>query len=79
MKVELEEDETWQLMSLVVARLVDDAGLSSGDKAKVRRWRSDSMKAGREPMRVLTRKINDDLAQVWERKKRSGIRKPDWR
>ncbi|MCH7511942.1 MAG: hypothetical protein IIB19_06230 [Chloroflexi bacterium] len=79
MKVELEEDETWQLMSLVVARLVDDAGLSSGDRAKVRRWRSESMKAGREPMRVLTRKINDDLAQVWERKKRSGIRKPDWR
>lgn len=79
MKVELEEDETWQLMSLVVARLVDDAGLSSGDKAKVRRWRSDSMKAGREPMRVLTRKINDDLAEVWERKKRSSIRKPDWR
>ena len=79
MKVELDEDETWQLMSLVVARLVDDAGLSSGDRAKVRRWRSDTMKAGREPMRVLTRKINDDLAQVWERKKRSGIRKPDWR
>ena len=79
MKVELEEDETWQLMSLVVARLVDDAGLSSGDRAKVRRWRSDTMKAGREPMRVLTRKINDDLAQVWDRKKRSGIRKPDWR
>ena len=79
MKVELDEDETWQLMSLVVARLVDDAGLASGDKAKVRRWRSDTMKAGREPMRVLTRKINDDLAEVWERKKRSGIRKPDWR
>lgn len=79
MKVELEEDETWQLMSLVVARLVEDAGLSNGDRAKVRRWRSDSMKAGREPMRVLTRKINDDLAQVWERKKRSSIRKPDWR
>ena len=66
-------------MSLVVARLVDDAGLSSGDKAKVRRWRSESMKPSREPMKVLTRKINDDLAQVWERKKRSGIRKPDWR
>lgn len=79
MKVELEEDETWQLMSLVVARLAEDAGLSNGDRAKVRRWRSDSMKAGREPMRVLTRKINDDLAQVWERKKRSSIRKPDWR
>ena len=79
MKVEIEEDEAWELMSLVVARLVDGAGLEGSDRAKVRRWRSDSMKPGREPMRVLTRKINDDLAQVWERKKRSQIQKPDWR
>ena len=27
MKVEIEEDEAWELMSLVVAHLVDDAGL----------------------------------------------------
>ena len=79
MKVEIEEDEAWELMSLVVARLVDGAGLKGKDRANVRRWRSDSMKPGREPMRALTRKINEDLALVWERKKRSSIRLPDWR
>lgn len=79
MKVELDIEEAWELMSHVIARLVEEAKLSSGDKAKVRRWRSDSMKPGGEPMRILTRKINDDLAEAFGRKKRSQLRKPDWR
>ena len=79
MKVELDTDETWELMSLVVARLLDEASLAGSDRAKVRRWRSQWMQPGGEPMRVLTRKINEDLAEVLERKKRSQIRRPDWR
>jgi hypothetical protein len=79
MKVELDVDEAWELMSLVVARLLDQASLSDKDRAKVRRWRSDSMQTTSESMRHLTRKINQDLEQVVERKKRSQIRKPDWR
>lgn len=79
MKVELEEDEAWELMSLVLARIVEGAGLATADSAKVRRWRSDVMKPGREPMRILTRKFNADLATVSESKKRSQIQKPDWR
>lgn len=79
MKIEFDADETWELMSLVVARVVDEAKLPAADKAAVRRWRSSEMKPGGEPMRVLTRKINDDLAQAIERKKRSQVRKPDWR
>jgi hypothetical protein len=79
MKVELEVEETWELMSLVVARLLDEAKVPDGDRAKVRRWRSDSMRPASEEMRLLTRKVNDDLAQAVERKKRSQIRKPDWR
>jgi hypothetical protein len=76
MKVELDVDEAWELMSLVVARLLDQASLSDKDRAKVR---SDSMQTTSESMRHLTRKINQDLEQVVERKKRSQIRKPDWR
>ncbi len=79
MKVELDTDETWDLMSLVVARLIDEAKLSDSDRAKVRRWRTQSMRPSDEPMRILARKINEDLAAVSERKKRSQIRKPDWR
>jgi len=79
MKVELDVDETWELMSRVVARLLDVASLPDGDRAKVRRWRSDSMRPSSEAMRLLARKINDDLAEAFGRKKRSQIRRPDWR
>ena len=79
MKVELDVDETWELMSRVVARLLDEAPLPDRDRAKVRRWRSEAMRPAADSMRLLTRKINDDLVEALERKKRSQIRKPDWR
>jgi hypothetical protein len=79
MKVEFDSDEAWELMSLVVGRLLDDVALSAGDKAKVRRWRSDEMRSGSEMMRLLTEKINRDVAEAVARKKRSAIRRPDWR
>ena len=41
MKVELDTDETWELMSRVVARMLDETSLSDKDRAKVRRWRGD--------------------------------------
>ncbi len=77
MKVELDTDEGWEVMSLVVARMLDEAKLADRDRAKVRRWRSESMRPGDDAMRALTRKINDDLVKAFERKKRSQIRRPD--
>ena len=79
MKVEFGTDEAWELMSLVVARVADEASLQDGDRAKVRRWRSESMQPSGEGMRLLTQKLNADLTETLARKKRSHIRKPDWR
>jgi hypothetical protein len=79
MKVELDVEEAWELMSCVVARMLDEAKVPGANRAKVRRWRSSEMRPGDETMRLLTRKINDDVASAIERKKRSQIRKPDWR
>jgi hypothetical protein len=79
MKVELDVDEAWELMSCVVARMLDEAKLPGTDRASVRRWRSNEMRPGDETMRLLARKINADVATAIERKKRSQIRKPDWR
>jgi len=79
MKVELDVDESWALMSQVLARLVEEASLSDADKAKVRRWRSQEMQPSKEGMRLLTQKINQDLARAIQSKERSQIRKPDWR
>jgi hypothetical protein len=79
MRVSFEPDEAWELMSLVVNRLASEAALPAGDRAKIRRWRSEVMRPGSEAMRALTEKMNGDLAEALERKKRSQVRRPDWR
>jgi hypothetical protein len=78
MKVELDNNESWDLLSHIIVRLIDEVELSDGDKAKVRRWKSDEMRATSQEMRVLTSKINEDLMAAMGRKTKSQIRKPDW-
>jgi hypothetical protein len=78
MKVELDSDETWALMSYVVDQLLQETGLPDADRARIRRWRSEQMRPAGEPMRLLTRKINEDLARALQTKQRSQIRRPDW-
>jgi hypothetical protein len=78
MKVEFDSEETWALMSHVVDRLLQDADLPDADRARIRRWRSEQMRPAGEPMRLLTRKINEDLARALQTKQRSQIRRPDW-
>ena len=78
MKVELDTDESWNLLSHIIVRLVDEAALADADRAKIRRWKSDEMRATSQEMRVLASKINEDLAKTMERKTKSQLRKPDW-
>jgi hypothetical protein len=78
MKVEFETEEAWNLMSHIISRLLDETELSDSDRAKVRRWKSDEMRVTSQEMKVLTQKINEDLARSMERKTRSQLRKPDW-
>ena len=79
MKVEIDTDEAWNLMSHIVVRLLDETPLSDSDRARIRRWKSDEMRVTSQEMRVLTQKINDDVKKVIERNTKSQIRKPDWR
>ena len=78
MKVELDTDEAWNLLSHVIVRLVDEAQLADADRAKIRRWKSEEMRPTSQEMRVLASKINEDLAKTMERKTKSQLRKPDW-
>jgi len=78
MKVELNSDETWALMTYVVDRLLKETDLSDADRARVRRWRSNDMRPASEPMKLLTRKTNEGLVRALQTKQRSQIRKPDW-
>jgi hypothetical protein len=78
MKVELDTDESWNLLSHIIVRLVDEAELADSDRAKIRRWKSEEMRPTSQEMRVLASKINEDLAKTMERKTKSQLRKPDW-
>ena len=78
MKVELDTDESWNLLSHIIVRLVDEAELGDSDRARIRRWESEEMRPTSQEMRVLASKINEDLAKTMERKTKSQLRKPDW-
>ncbi len=79
MRLELDPEEGRELLSLVVNHLAEEAGLSDQDRAAVRRWRSDQMKAGSDDMQELTGKINADLDRALRSKEKSAVQKPDWR
>jgi hypothetical protein len=79
MRLELDPEEGRELLSLIVNRLADEAALSDEDRAAVRRWLSDQMKASSDGMRELTAKINTDLERALRNKEKSAIQKPDWR
>lgn len=78
MRVELDLDEARELLSLIVARLVEEVDLSDEDRARIRRWRSEEMRVGSDAMKVLTQKLNDDLARAMRAKERSPIQRHDW-
>jgi len=78
MKVEVDNDEAWNLMSQIVVKLIEEAPLSDRDKAQIRRWKTDEMRVTSQEMRVLTQKINEDLKTQGDRKTKSQLRKPDW-
>ncbi len=78
MKVELDSDEVWALLSTVTKQVVDNADLSDEDRAALRRWRSQQMRQGSDEMKALMQKLNDDIARVMRQRERSPIQKHDW-
>ena len=79
MRVEIDIDETWALLSVMVNRVTADPALPDEDRAAIRRWRSDKMKPSSEAVKALAAKINEDLARAIKKEERSQIRKSDWR
>ena len=78
MKVEFEVEEAWDLLNHVIGRMLEETNLTDADRARVRRWKSDEMRATSQEMRVLTTKMNEDLLVHMQRKIKSQLRKPDW-
>jgi hypothetical protein len=55
------------------------SGLSTEDRATLKRWRSGSMKPGSDGMKELSARINADLARTLQNKAKSAIMRPDWK
>ncbi len=53
--------------------------MSDADRASLRRWRSEGMRAGSDGMKELTARINADIDRALKSKEKSAIMKPDWR
>jgi hypothetical protein len=77
-KIEFDNDEAWNLLTHIVGRMTEDLQLADQDRARIRRWKSDEMRVTSQEMRVVTQKINEDLALSLDRKNKSQLRKPDW-
>lgn len=76
--VRFTDDEIMEVLTLLVNRIADEAGLNDKDRAMLKRWRSGSMRLGSDDMNDLVVKANEDFAQGLARRQRSQLRKPDW-
>jgi hypothetical protein len=78
-KIALDTEECWELMSHVFNAMLEDVEVAKGDRAKIRRWKTTEMRAGNEEMRALTEKMNEDLVRLYEIRRRRPTHRPDWR
>jgi len=77
--LELDREEAREVLVMIVDRLIEEAALGDGDRAALRRWRSEGMTAGSEGMKELTAKVNADIDRALKSREKSAIMKPDWR
>ncbi len=78
-KVELDIEEAWAIFNRIVNQMLEEVEIGKSDRAAIRRWKSSEMRPGREEMDALHEKMNDDLERLWSVRRKSEIRKPDWR
>ncbi len=78
MEVRFTDDELAEALTVLVNRMAEEAGLNDKDRAMLKRWRSSDMRLGRDGMRELVEKANEDFARGLIRRERSQIQKHDW-
>lgn len=79
MKLQVEIEETRELLTLIVERLAAEAKLGKDDLAKLRRWNSGDMRLSGAGMRELNDKVNAEIERTFKTKQKSAVRKPDWK
>ena len=74
MRLLLEADEAWSIMTLTVSQVLDGTELSEGGRAAVRKWRSERAE-GTEAMNLLAEELNEALGNVIDERTRKLIRR----
>lgn len=74
MRVILESDEAWSIMTLVIAQVLDGVELSEDGRAAVRKWRQERAE-GTELMDRLAEELNETLGNVIDDQTRRLIRR----
>ncbi len=74
MRLILEADEAWSIMTLVVSQVLDGVELSDKGRAAVRRWRSEHAD-GTEAMNLLAEELNEALGNALDDRTRKLIRR----
>lgn len=77
MKVEIDIEEARELLACVLSHALQ-TDLSAPDRTALRKW-TTKMTPGSEGMRDLLLKVNADLSRALVNKKKSAVKKPDWR
>ncbi len=74
MRLILEADEAWSIMTLVVSQVLDGVALSDEGRAAARRWRTDRAD-GSEAMALLAEQMNEALGNLIDERPRRLIRR----
>jgi hypothetical protein len=70
----LETDEAWSIMTLVISQVLDGGELTKKGEAAVREWRKDRAD-GTEPMAVLAEEMNEALGNVMDERTKRLLRR----
>ena len=74
MRLILDADEAWSIMTLTVSQVLDGTELSNDGRAAVRKWRSDRAD-GTEAMNALAGEMNEALGNIIDERTRKLIRR----
>ena len=74
MRLILDADEAWSIMTLTVSQVLDGTELSDDGHAAVRKWRNDRAD-GTEAMNVLAEEMNEALGNIIDERTHKLIRR----
>ena len=74
MRLILDADEAWSIMTLTVSQVLDGTELSNDGRAAVRKWRSDRAD-GTEAMNALAGEMNEALGNIIDERTRKLLRR----